>query len=125
VIRKCATGPNPPYALAGLVWLLNREGLVEGSGMPHVLRPLPSLLFEVLRPACALFFAQVDGVNEDGTTDFRETYKVSALIKGSNPIEWYVRIAAKVFRIVTEEDEKVPDSPLMVVLRRKRGDYCR
>ncbi len=74
---------------------------------------------------CMPFVAQVDGMKEDGTTDLRETFKVSAVIKGGDKIEWHVRIVSKVFRVVTEEGEQVPDSPLMVVLRRKRGDYYR
>ena len=64
-------------------------------------------------------------MREDGTTDFRETFKVSAAIKGGDKVEWRVGIVAKVFRVVDEDNEQVPDAPLMVVLRRKRGDYCR
>ncbi len=76
--------------------------------------------------------AKIDGVKQDGTREFRETFKVSAVIKGGDPmVDTPVGIVAKVFRVVSGQGEQdaaaaaAADAPLMVVLRRKRGDYHR
>lgn len=88
------------------------------------------------RHACA----QIDGLNKDGTKALRETFKVSAKIPAEDKEKNVgpVGIVAKVFRVAPpsvssmEQGEDGADAAgaaagekLVVVLRRKRGNYYR
>lgn len=82
------------------------------------------------------FLTQIDGLDKDGTRALRQTFKVSAKMPednkhGGGP----VGMVAKVFRVTNApssvskmdqgDDGAGAGDKLVVVLRRKRGDYYR
>ncbi|CAN0038767.1 unnamed protein product [Pylaiella littoralis] len=141
-VNRCAGGDDHfevPFMTEEDAAKVTRGFMASGS-VRNVIKAISKELFDM--------GAQIEGVNRDGTRDFKETFEVSAVIRTEEKSKGGdVCLLAKVFRVVPTDvpkreqdqadggtDAPPPPPPppgaaagdkLVVVLRRRQGDYHR